>query len=376
MADQVVRHFERMRAPRAKRVSVHWPEGATDLMPIKIGAVFEGDTVIASARIANASITGVVTLEVETETGEVVRHELPISTAVPGEAKGTLSTVARLVASFRLKVLGAKAGLEAALLYRLVSPWTNWLVIAERPEGEQTQDIPALRKVPQTLAAGWGAVGKVLAASSVSYCVLDAMPAVMRKSRASTIEALQKSGMAQIDVPAFLRKQADEKPLPLLVALIEAEPSRLAPNHALGLLREAGLEAEFKDLFHRAHDLGLDVDIIAAIVLAGILGGVLGEYLSSGAQRRVASLQNYAQRATDALKEMSHHGSRLFRLLHEGISREIFRDGKAHALEEVLERIAGFSEFLDRMHDCMIESEEKRKKDRAARPQVGGAMVA
>jgi cell division protein FtsZ len=45
--------------------------------------------------------------------------------------------------------------------------------------------------------------------TSVDYAALDAMPAVIRKNRASTIEALQQNGMDKYDIPAFLRKQAD-----------------------------------------------------------------------------------------------------------------------------------------------------------------------
>ncbi len=45
--------------------------------------------------------------------------------------------------------------------------------------------------------------------SGVDYAMLDAMPAVIRKNRASTIEALQQNGMDKYDIPAFLRKQAD-----------------------------------------------------------------------------------------------------------------------------------------------------------------------
>jgi cell division protein FtsZ len=48
-----------------------------------------------------------------------------------------------------------------------------------------------------------------LAVSGVDYAALDAMPAVIRKNRASTIEALQQNGMDKYDIPAFLRKQAD-----------------------------------------------------------------------------------------------------------------------------------------------------------------------
>jgi cell division protein FtsZ len=45
--------------------------------------------------------------------------------------------------------------------------------------------------------------------NGVDYRVLDEMPAVIRKNRASTIEALQANGVDKYDIPAFLRKQAD-----------------------------------------------------------------------------------------------------------------------------------------------------------------------
>jgi len=45
--------------------------------------------------------------------------------------------------------------------------------------------------------------------SGVDYRGLDEMPAVIRKNRTSTIEALQASGVDKYDIPAFLRKQAD-----------------------------------------------------------------------------------------------------------------------------------------------------------------------
>jgi len=45
--------------------------------------------------------------------------------------------------------------------------------------------------------------------NGIDYAALDAMPAVIRKNRNSTIEALQQNGMDKYDIPAFLRKQAD-----------------------------------------------------------------------------------------------------------------------------------------------------------------------
>ncbi|MDQ5848499.1 MAG: cell division protein FtsZ, partial [Pseudomonadota bacterium] len=44
---------------------------------------------------------------------------------------------------------------------------------------------------------------------SVDYTQLDSVPAVIRRNRASTVEALRESGVDKYDIPAFLRKQAD-----------------------------------------------------------------------------------------------------------------------------------------------------------------------
>jgi len=52
------------------------------------------------------------------------------------------------------------------------------------------------------------ALGNTANGGAVDYNQLDA-PAVIRRNRASTVEALQQSGVDKYDIPAFLRKQAD-----------------------------------------------------------------------------------------------------------------------------------------------------------------------
>jgi cell division protein FtsZ len=49
----------------------------------------------------------------------------------------------------------------------------------------------------------------LVANGAVDYNQLDAVPAVIRRNRATTVEALQQSGVDKYDIPAFLRKQAD-----------------------------------------------------------------------------------------------------------------------------------------------------------------------
>jgi cell division protein FtsZ len=46
-------------------------------------------------------------------------------------------------------------------------------------------------------------------AAAVDFAALDSAPAVFRKNRNSTVEALTASGVDRYDIPAFLRKQAD-----------------------------------------------------------------------------------------------------------------------------------------------------------------------
>jgi cell division protein FtsZ len=44
---------------------------------------------------------------------------------------------------------------------------------------------------------------------SIDFNQLSQVPAVVRRPRAAQVEALAASGMDHLDIPAFLRKQAD-----------------------------------------------------------------------------------------------------------------------------------------------------------------------
>ncbi len=68
------------------------------------------------------------------------------------------------------------------------------------------QPAPARQSKPQLVVKNGT---NNMAVAAVDYTELESMPAVIRKNRASTIEALQQNGMDKYDIPAFLRKQAD-----------------------------------------------------------------------------------------------------------------------------------------------------------------------
>src|SRR5690606_35061490 len=125
------------------------------------------------------------------------RQELAFPATTPTPSPDGLSTVARVAAAARLKEVDDGVGLETALRYRLVSPWTNWLIVAPRTDEEKAQDLPALRKVPQTLAAGWGGVGSV--AMSLSMDALAAPRAMY--SRSVDFAAMEDFDLSEIETP-------------------------------------------------------------------------------------------------------------------------------------------------------------------------------
>ncbi len=369
MADRVVRHFERMRAPRANRVSVRWPDGAASITPARIGGVFEGDTVVACARFERPPTHGSTILDVETDTGETVRQTLAFPATSPVVSPDGLSTVARVAAAARLKDLDEVAGLETALRYRLLSPWTNWLVVAPRADAERARDLPALRKVPQTLAAGWGGAGSVAMTYSMN---VPAAPSPIY-SRSLAFDDSADSDRSEAAPPRRALPLDLPEPYRRLIELVDADASWIDMTGALDLLTRSGLAAEFDDLFRHSADLGLSVEVVAGIVLARILGGPLGAFLSGDARAALASLQEPARAATDALREMGLHGIALARLTQEAAARAMLRQ---RSDDEALQRFARMRMLLDHLDDALRESGVRLKQERDLHARRAGGAIA
>jgi hypothetical protein len=332
MADRVIRHFERMRAPRAKRIAIHWPEGARDLAPSTFGAVFEGDTVTASAQFDRPAISGDVTLEIETDGGDVFRQQLAMTP--PRESADRVSTVARLAASARLKELDHRAGLDQAIRYRLVSPWTNWLVVAARPDGEKALDIPALRKVPQTLAAGWGGVGAL--ASRLSADLMPALSAEYsrREAGASEVAEIARSsmeGLTEMESDlARLFLQADD--LNRGVETVTGEVRRAVESH-----QKHAQQAE-RELSAMESQLG---DLRSAIDSLQDRANVL--------RRRIGEMED---RANDLLGATD-------RAVETGVLESHLRDA---IYQQLLQRLADFRALLVQIEELLVRLQEGRKR--------------
>ncbi|MFO1192304.1 MAG: VIT and VWA domain-containing protein [Rhodoferax sp.] len=300
MAGRMLRHFERLRAARARSAHLRWPEGAEQADPPRLDAIFDGDTVLASAYFATQPTPGAqAVLEIETEQGAVLRQELPLVAGAPStgaQAVGTQdpSTVARLAVAARLRADAAPADAAAAtalaLRYQLISPWTHWLLVVERAEAERATQLPELRKVPQMLAAGWGGAGTVRSLAqdtSIAFCAAE---------DASDFEAMLEGTypidggimplMMATEVPASEPAPiADPSVLPMplrhLLRLVESDPTRIGVDGALGLLQEAGLTQALPELIRQGLALGLGERMIAAAVLVRLLDALAGHLNAS-----------------------------------------------------------------------------------------------
>ena len=159
MAARIVRHFERIRAPRAE-AAMTWPVEPTRRLPEQIERVFSGDTLHLLAWLPTRP-EGSATLNLTLSDGRCLPQ---IVTLEPWPVAETADTLPRLAAARRIARLSAEDATALAVEYQLVTPHTHFLMVDVRAESEKAKDLPELRTVPHMLAAGWGGVGSVMAA--------------------------------------------------------------------------------------------------------------------------------------------------------------------------------------------------------------------
>ncbi len=384
MSERIVRHFERMRAPRARQVHVRWPDGARGVAPARLDAVYEGDTVVASARF-DGPATGSVVLEVETEGGEVGRSEVaivPVAShdggaaraadgATAGAAAGASrpSTVARLAASMRLAALAEADARQLAVRYQLASPYTHWLVIAERAEGEKGSELPALRKVPQTLAAGWGGTGSVTASymaapmmARMSGAPRHAAPAVPMESLGFDVAGSSPS--ARDDVSFYRRISTPPHPAEpagamfrrerggadRLVTLANDDPSRISLGGAESLLEEAGSGDALAELREAAARAGIDAAVVAPLLLTRELSGRRRKQLTASAAQALDELLQAVTAFRNQLRDAESRGRELHSAL-QSLAHDPLLDHAAwrQVMREVGDRVSALRHALARL---------------------------
>ena len=151
----------------------------------------------------------------------------------------TEGVLPRLCAAQRLlDTTDAQRQRALAVQYQLVTPYTNFILVHARAEGEKAQELPLLQQVAQMQAAGVGGHGTVRLNDSMSASNRPAIPplqhsgsfhvgtgnvtpSVWRSSRthaAARVDNMANAGMNDIEIPAFLRKAADGADTPALAS--------------------------------------------------------------------------------------------------------------------------------------------------------------
>ncbi len=216
----ILRMFARLRSPRMDTLTLEWPKGIQPLWQSPLPkSVFDADTVHVLAWFDQIpggmlTLTGQRTRRAETETiAEITLTGIPEET----------DTVASLVAHARLKTLSDTEATELAVDYQLICPQTNFLLVHERDAEDKALEMPELQAVKQMHPAGWGGAGSVYASSEptlklvqrcvgeIDYGEMARQPSVARKSTA-TPKSNPNAPVEYLDIPAFLRRQADPEP--------------------------------------------------------------------------------------------------------------------------------------------------------------------
>jgi Ca-activated chloride channel family protein len=316
MAERVARHFERMRAPRATDVSIAWPEGAVPLAPALPPAIFDGDTVHAFARLGAAAHPGCVALDFATADGARHRQEIELDGAIAAGADGVPSTLARLAAAAQLAGLTAAEATRVALAHRLLCDGTAWVVVDIREAAERTDGMPALRKVPHMLAAGWG--------GSASVCSPDV-----------AFDAIRTESLSELALFAEAPSPGPVTPRDSVLALLAATARPPAPGE---IARAAGRADEYAQLCQAADGPFL-ADLVGMAFEAGILAALGGgDHDIDAARARFEAEVEQGLDRLHALQAQALHGLAAIASLLPAI-RGSFHHAEA-AIRDALQRVA------------------------------------
>ncbi|WP_170265694.1 VIT domain-containing protein [Thiohalocapsa marina] len=202
MAEQILRQFERMRAPRAT-LAIAWPAEPLWQWPAQDEPLFAGDTLHRLAGFTDLP-EGSAALTFTLADGRTQTASLALE---PWPAAAADDTLPRLAAARRLTDLGEEEATDLAVAYQLVTPHTHFLLRDVRDEATKAGSLPELRQVAHQLAAGWGGMG-TLDAASLSI----QSPSPQRSARAGCVmysrllpDAVD-DAMDWSDVPRFLRR--------------------------------------------------------------------------------------------------------------------------------------------------------------------------
>lgn len=205
MAERIARHFARARSGALRELRVRWP-GSTQWEFGADAEVYPGDGVIFSAGLDSPrEADGAAEVCWTDPDGAAHRVDVTLRQAAGQFDSATPSNLARMLANSRLDGLGDVArATQLAIDYQLVTEHSAITLVLQRAPGEQLDQLPELRVVPQMLAAGWG--------GTADDPMLMAQPCLappqLRQAR-SIIDSADSHNVEYdyLDIPAFMQRQ-------------------------------------------------------------------------------------------------------------------------------------------------------------------------
>lgn len=285
MAERIVRHFKRIHQPAVNNSSVHWPTEPVLQSPPAIDAVYAGDTLHLFGWLPTAPHGKA---ELELELAEGVQQESVGFSEMSGnrEQPGTL---ARMAAHSRLSSLDDEAAKALAVEYQLVTAHTSCVLVKQRDAHDKAKVIPAMRKVPQQLAAGWGGVGSVRRRIP-DHGVMCCMSTPKDSEKHSDYEDDMPFG--PLDRPAF-SLSLNESRVPSgqidsrLNRLHSPVTSRRLKINSLSDLEQLGVDQETIELLSKLADKGYVEEMIVTAWLSWFIDSDIGCGVSRHVRRLI-----------------------------------------------------------------------------------------
>ena len=239
MAEKIHRHFKRMFSPRAKDVNISWSAAPRFTSPEKVSAVYAGDTLHVFGWFDSAP-EGNVELQITLPNGDTLTEISPYSAVTNEEEKYFLARMGVSNLIRKESSLDESSKTRKAVEYQLMSPWTNYLVVYARGEDEAVGDLPDVRKVPHTLAAGWGGMGNIIIKECCdvdkSYSMDGAV--VVRKPVSCSVKSESRGfDEEMLDIPSFLRRSASTDEDAIYDIISDEDDSKITDNESSELIQ-------------------------------------------------------------------------------------------------------------------------------------------
>ena len=159
---KVLRTFSRMASPCVEKLALQAHDGSIELADEQLGPVFDGEALTILARVDGLPPTQ-LTLRATTRDGAYT-WDLPVDTAARVDTPTPRLWARRRIQALETEALSSRRhDLKRQLVavskrYGIICQHTAYVAVEHRSAHERNSGIPALRRVPVSIPAGWGGI--------------------------------------------------------------------------------------------------------------------------------------------------------------------------------------------------------------------------